>query len=141
MTVTDELLATLQTSADAYCSTNIDALMELFGDDDHISGTGTGQNELRSNRDQVRELFQRNFAEATATRFEFDWTHPIVNDNAGVIAAPLVIRLDVEGQQMRVPVRWTEAAARTADAWMWLHRHASSPAGSQPDGAAYPTGR
>lgn len=141
MTVTDELLATLQTYADAYCSKNIDALMELFGDGDDISVIGTGQNELCSTRDQVRELFQHNFAEATATRFDFEWTHAIVNGNAGVIAATLVIHLDVDGQHMRVPLRWTVAAVRTDDGWVWLHRHASSPAGSQPDGAAYPTGQ
>lgn len=141
MTVTDELLATLQTYANAYCSKNIDVLMKLFGDGDHISVIGTGLNELCSNRGQVRELFQRNFAEATATRFEFDWTHAIVNGNTGVIAATLVIDLDVEGQEMRVPLRWTVAAVRTDDGWVWLHRHASSPTNSQPDGAAYPTGQ
>lgn len=140
MTLTDELLATLQTYADAYCSKNIDSLMELFGDDDHISVIGTGQDELCANREQVRELFQRNFAEATATRFDFDWTHAIVKDNAGVIAATLVIHLNVEGQGIRVPLRWTVAAARTDDGWVWLHRHASSPATGQPDGTAYPAG-
>jgi ketosteroid isomerase-like protein len=139
MTVTAELLATRQTYADAYCGKNIDALMELFDDGDDSSVIGTGQNERCSTREQVRELFQRNFAEATATRFEFDRTHVIVN--VGVIAATLVIHLDVQGQQMRVPLRWTVAAVRTGHGWLWLHRHASSPASGQPDGAAYPTGR
>ncbi len=138
---TEELLATLQTYAQAYCAKDVDSLMALFSDDRHVSVIGTGQDELCAGREQVRELFERNFADATATRFEFGWTDVIVTGSAGVIAATLVIHLDVQGQRVRVPLRWTVVAVRSDDGWEWLHRHASSSAGDQSEGAAYPTGR
>jgi ketosteroid isomerase-like protein len=140
MSLTDELLATLESYADAYCDKNVDALMDLFGDGDEISVIGTGADELCAGRDQVRALFSRNFAEATATRFEFGWTQATVEGTTGVVATTLTIHLDLDGRPVRVPIRWTVAATRAGDRWVWLHRHASSAAGSQRDGAAYPDG-
>jgi ketosteroid isomerase-like protein len=135
----EELLATLDAYADAYCAKDADRLMGLFDAGDDISVIGTGGDELCSGRGQVRALFERNFAEATAREFEWHWRHVTVAGDTGVVATTLTIHLDLEGEPLQVPIRWTVALRQTEDGWVWLHRHASSAAGSQDDGQAYPT--
>ena len=87
----------------------------------------------------MRAVFLRNFQDATAKRFEWHWKDIIVTDNQAVVAITLTIHLDVNGDSLKVPVRWTVALKKDNDRWVWLHRHASSAASSQEEGSAYPT--
>lgn len=139
MTVENDLLATLDSYADRYCAKDIDGLMALFDAGDDISVIGTGEDELCAGREQIRDLFQRNFAEATAYEFEWRWRHVTVRGGTAVVATTLTIHLEVDGRRIQVPLRWTVALRRNEDRWLWLHRHASSAAGGQDDGKAYPT--
>lgn len=140
MTANDEVLATLDEYAEAYCAKDVDRLMALFDDGDDISVIGTGQDELCTGRSAVRDLFERNFAEATATDFTWHWTQVTARGDTGAIAASLAIGLDMDGRPVEVPLRWTVVLRRQTDGrWLWLHRHASAAAKSQDEGTAYPT--
>ncbi len=75
---TAAVLATLDEYADAYCSKDTDRLMAIFDPGDDITVIGTGNDELCTGQQQVRDLFNRNFAEATATRFEHHWNHATI---------------------------------------------------------------
>lgn len=133
----DEVIATLDDYARAYCDKNIDALMKVFDSDNSISVIGTGADELCSGEQSIKQLFLRNFAEATATKFEWGWTDVVISNNHAVIALSLVIHLNTESGQISVPIRWSVALKKT-DRWVWLHRHASTASGSQKKGKAYP---
>lgn len=137
---TDSVLATLDAYAAAYCAKDIKTLMAVFDDSDDISAIGTGADELCAGRSEVQDLFLRNFAEATATRFEWDWVVPTISDTHAVVAATLLIHLELDGKLIQVPVRWTVVMRRAADRWVWLHRHASAAAAGQDEGQAYPHG-
>ena len=138
MSVEDEVLATFEGYADAYCGKDLDALMALFDPGDDISVIGTGADELCAGRSDIRALFERNFAEATAGRFEWHWRHVTVRGDTATVAASLTIHLLVAGEALAVPVRWTVSLHRDEGRWLWLHRHASAAASDQDDGAAYP---
>jgi uncharacterized protein (TIGR02246 family) len=137
----DAVLATLDEYAKAYCAKDADRLMALFDDGDDISLIGTGADELCTGRSAIREVFLRNFSEASATRFEWDWRHVTVADLCAVVATTLTIHLDTSAGPAQVPVRWTVSMIRRGDNWRWLHRHASVAASSQKEGAAYPDNR
>lgn len=139
MTAEDAVLATLEAYAEAYCAKDIDRLMAVFDDGDDISLIGTGVDELCSGRSDIEAVFLRNFADATARKFQWHWKHVTVAGDCAVIAVTLTIHLNTEDGPMQVPVRWTVSLARRADHWRWLHRHASSAAASQKEGTAYPT--
>ena len=139
MTDEEAVVATLEEYAQAYCAKDVDRIMHLFADGDDISLIGTGADELCSGRDQVRRIFERNFAEATATRFDWGWRHVTVAGDSAVIATTLTIHLEIDGRTVAVPLRWTVALARTPQGWRWLHRNASTAAPDQ-DGTAYPAG-
>lgn len=134
----DAVLATLEQYADAYCAKDIDRLMALFDEEDDISLIGTGADELCSGYLAIKEVFLRNFSEAIATRFEWDWQHITMGNGCAVVATTLTIHLDTEEGPMKVPVRWTVSMVRRGDTWRWLHRHASAAATSQKEGTAYP---
>ncbi len=128
---------TLENYANAYCAKDIDSLMSVFVDSERISVIGTGADELCEGRDAVKDLFLRNFEEATATQFEWHWSNVIINRNFAVVAISLTIHLIYRGESLDVPIRWSVALVKN-DRWQWVHRHASSAATSQNEGQAYP---
>jgi len=137
MTAEQEIKSTLENYAKAYCAKDIDSLMDVFDDCDDISVIGTGANELCSGRDSVRELFLRNFDEATARQFEWLWTKVNISNDYAVVAMSLNIHLEYQSNNIIIPIRWSVALKKT-NRWLWLHRHASSPASNQDEGKAYP---
>jgi ketosteroid isomerase-like protein len=132
------IMATLEDYATAYCAKDINALMHVFADSEDISLIGTGADELCGGRKAVKEVFVRNFEEAAAYQFEWHWSHIIVSNDHAVVATTLTIHLKYQGDDLKVPVRWTVALRKDHDRWKWLHRHASSAASSQDEGQAYP---
>jgi len=137
MTQEQAIKATLDNYASAYCAKDIDGLMNVFDDSDDISVIGTGADELCVGLQSVRNLFERNFAQATAVRFHWQWCEINILNNYAVVAISLLIDLKSQGNKINVPIRWSVVLKKT-DRWVWLHRHASSPASSQREGDAYP---
>ena len=73
MKTQESVLATLEEYAEAYCAKDENRLMALFDDGDDISLIGTGADELCVGQSAIKAVFLRYFAEATATKFEWDW--------------------------------------------------------------------
>ena len=136
----DEVLATLEDYAEAYCSKDLAKLMTVFVDGERISLIGTGADELCSGRDAVAAVFERNFRDATATQFEWQWVDVAIYDTSATVAVTLNIHLTIANEPLVVPVRWTVSLVATDAGWKWVHRHASSAADSQDEGSAYPKG-
>lgn len=134
----ENIKATLNAYAKAYCSKDISGMMAVFDDSDNISVIGTGANELCVGRKEIRELFKRNFEEATATQFEWDWIDIRISENHAVVSVTLTIHLDYLGDKLQVPIRWTVVLKKENNTWLWIHRNASAPASNQDEGEAYP---
>jgi hypothetical protein len=134
----EAIKSTLEDYAEAYCSKNIDSLMKVFDDTDNISVIGTGADELCVGRAAVKNLFLRNFREATANKFEWDWVDTRISRNHAVISVTLTIHLEYMNNQLKVPLRWTVVLKNESHRWVWIHRHASTAASNQDDGQAYP---
>ncbi|RJX75381.1 hypothetical protein DZ860_01490 [Vibrio sinensis] len=134
----DEIVATLEDYAKAYCAKDIDALMLVFDSMGDISVIGTGEDELCSGAKSVEALFLRNFAEATATKFEWGWSDIIVSDGCAVVSQCLTIHLNTKNGAISVPIRWS-VVLKKRERWVWVHRHASIASGSQAKGQAYPS--
>lgn len=134
-----DIMDTLDAYADAYCAKDLDRLMAVFAEEDAVSLIGTGADELCSGRAAIAEVFRRNFREATATRFEWGWNDVAVHGDAAVVAMALRIHLEIQGEALVIPVRWTVSLIRKGTNWKWIHRHASAAAVTQREGSAYPT--
>ncbi|ODS04618.1 nuclear transport factor 2 family protein [Vibrio scophthalmi] len=134
----DEIISTLGDYAKAYCAKDIDALMLVFDSSDDISVIGTGEDELCSGTKSVKALFLRNFAEATATKFEWGWSDIVISDGYAVVSQCLTIHLNTGNGAISVPIRWSVVLKKT-ERWVWVHRHASIASDSQAKGQAYPS--
>jgi ketosteroid isomerase-like protein len=130
--------STLEDYKNAYCSKDIEAMMSVFDDSENISVIGTGADELCVGQNEVRDLFLRNFEEATATRFEWDWLDVRISGNHAVVSVTLTIHLEYKGNKLKVPIRWTVVLKNKNGKWVWIHRNASMAASNQDDGQAYP---
>jgi ketosteroid isomerase-like protein len=140
MSNADQIMATLEKYAAAYCAKDLERLMVIFVDGEDISLIGTGADELCSGRGAVASVFERNFGDATATQFEWKWRDIAVHGSAATVAINLNIHLETDNGNLTVPVRWTVSLVSIDGQWRWVHRHASSAAISQEDGTAYPVG-
>ncbi len=138
MTDQDLVLATLEEYAEAYCAKDLDRLMSIFVDGEAVSLIGTGSDEFCSGNRAVAAVFERNFRDATATRFAWGRQDIAIHGNSATVATEVDIHLKIEGEEIVVPVRWTVSLVLTATGWKWVHRHASAAASSQEIGAAYP---
>jgi ketosteroid isomerase-like protein len=134
----EAIFSTLDDYANAYCAKDIDSLMRVFDDDDNISVIGTGVDELCVGRLKVKKLFKRNFSEATANKFEWDWVDTRVSVNHAIVSLTLTIHLEYMKNQLKIPIRWTVVLKNENNRWVWIHRHASTAASGQTDGQAYP---
>ncbi len=134
----EAIKSTLDDYASAYCAKDIDSLMHVFDDSDNISVIGTGADELCVGRAAVKELFLRNFGEATAIKFEWDWVDVRTSGNHAVISVTFNLHVDYMGDQLTIPLRWTVVVKKENGRWVWIHRHASAAASSQEEGEAYP---
>lgn len=130
--------STLEDYAKAYCLKDIDALMTVFDNSDNISVIGTGADELCVGQNEVRNLFLRNFEEATASKFEWGWMDIRISDNHAVISVTLTIYLEHKSNDFKVPIRWTIVLKNKNHKWVWIHRNASTASSNQNDGQAYP---
>ncbi len=134
----DAIKSTLNNYAKAYCSKDLDGMMQIFDDSDNISVIGTGADELCVGRGEIKELFKKNFEAATATEFNWDWIDVRISGDHAVVSTTLTIHLVYLGSQLIVPLRWTVVLKKENDRWVWIHRNASVPATGQENGAAYP---
>jgi len=132
------IFATLEVYAKAYCQKDISSLMSVFANSDNISVIGTGGDELCIGREEIRSLFQRNFNEATAQKFEWNWYDIIISGDHAVVAATLTIHIEHRGKQVKVPLRWTIVLKNNNEQWLWIHRNASIADSKQNAGNAYP---
>jgi uncharacterized protein (TIGR02246 family) len=138
MSTADQIMATLEEYAAAYCAKDLERLMAIFVNGEGISLIGTGADELCSGREAVASVFERNFRDATATQFEWKWRDIAVHGTAATVAITLNSHLETDSGNLTVPVRWTVCLVLIDGQWLWAHRHASSAAISQKDGTAYP---
>src|SRR5262249_18747196 len=138
MTDEEAVLATLEDYADAYCAKDIMRLMMVFDDGDDISLIGTGADEFCERRSEIEAVFLRSFSEATATRFQWSRKHVKMSGEFAFVTITLTIPVNTHNGPVLLPVRWTVALSKRSGRWRWLHRHASTAAGSQKEGTAWP---
>ncbi|MGF1751837.1 nuclear transport factor 2 family protein [Vibrio cionasavignyae] len=133
----EQIVATLDQYAHAYCAKDIHALMQVFDSTNSVSVIGTGNDELCCGQNEVKDLFLRNFFEASATQFEWGWSDVVISNDHAVVAQCLTLHLSKGELEFSVPIRWSIMLKKTSR-WVWVHRHASTASTAQSDGHAYP---
>ena len=133
-----EVMETLQAFADAWGRRDLDGVLALFGPDPDVVVLGSGTDEKRLGRSELREQLVRDWSQSDAFCVEFGW-HLV--SAAGVVAwvtADMTVRATIDGAAMTFPGRLTAVLEKRAGRWRWMQSHFSLPAGEQAKGESFP---
>lgn len=133
-----EVMATLEAFADAWVHRDLDAVLALFGPDPDVVMLGSGADERRLGRTELREQLVRDWSQSEAVSFELGW-HLV--SAAGVVAwvtADLTVHTTSGGTTMTLPGRLTAVLEKRAGRWRWMQSHFSLPAGAHAKGESFP---
>jgi ketosteroid isomerase-like protein len=133
-----EVMATLQTFAEAWASRDIDAVLGLFGPDPDVVVIGSGLEEKRMGRAELREQLLRDWARSEAVSVEFGWHLVSASGVVAWVTADMMVHARIAGKHMTFPGRLTAVLEKRRGKWKWMQSHFSLPAVDQVQGALFP---
>jgi uncharacterized protein (TIGR02246 family) len=134
-----EVQSVIDLVAEAFEERDIEKMMSLFSDDDDLVVIGTGADERKVGKNEVRSLFKRDWAQSEASSLIYNWR---VVSSAGVVAWAAVdgsVYARVGQREIHLPVRLSIVMKRISGRWSIVHWHLSVPASGQPSGEAWPS--
>lgn len=133
-----EVLGAVNKYMEAYQQRDIDGFMRLFAPDEDQVHFGTGADERRVGRDELRVQAERDWSQTDALAFDLTWHQISAAGPVAWIAAEGMGRGEAGGQAFAFPIRMTAVAEKRGDEWLLVHSHASLPAPGQEDGDSVP---
>lgn len=125
--------------AEAYARRDIDALLGLFANIREVSWIGTGADERRVGREELRHQFERNLEQSDVLLFRFEWVRASATPTVGWVMAEGSMFAAVAGENIDVPVRLTAVVVVEDSEWRIVQAHLSCPATGQAEGESFPT--
>ncbi len=132
------VLAIMNRFLETYQQRDIDGLMALFAPDDDQILFGTGIDEKRIGRDQIRYQAERDWAQTEALAFNFNWHQISAAGAVAWVAAEGQGQGKVGGQEIEFPLRMTAVLEQRNDEWFLVQSHVSLPAAGQEGGDSVP---
>lgn len=132
------VLAIMNRFLETYQQRDIDGLMALFAPDDDQILFGTGIDEKRIGRDQIRYQAERDWAQTEALAFNFNWHQISAAGRVAWVAAEGQGQGKVGGQEIEFPLRMTAVLEQRNDEWFLVQSHVSLPAAGQEGGDSVP---
>jgi ketosteroid isomerase-like protein len=132
------VMGVLNKFMETYQKRDIEGLMSLFPPDDDQVMFGTGADEKRIGRDQIRFQAERDWIQTEALAFNFTW-HQI--SAAGPVAWGAAEGLGqgkAGGQAFEFPVRMTAVLEKRGDEVLLVQSHISLPSPAQEEGDSVP---
>jgi len=133
-----EVLIAVNKYIEAYQKRDIEKLMSLFAPDADQVHFGTGADEKRIGRDQIRFQAERDWSQTEALTFNLTWHQISAAGPVAWIAAEGVGQGEAGGQAFEFPMRMTAVAEKRGDDWLLVHSHASLPSPAQDEGDSVP---
>jgi ketosteroid isomerase-like protein len=133
-----EVMMTLQTFADAWAGRDIDAVLGLFGPDPDVVVIGSGLDEKRLGRAELREQLLRDWARSDSVSVEFGWHLVSASGVVAWVTADMVVHVRIAGTQIALPGRLTAVLEKRRGMWKWMQSHFSLPAVDQAEGTLFP---
>lgn len=125
--------------AEAYARRDIDSLLALFANISEVTWIGTGADERRVGREELRCQFERNLDQSEVLLFRFEWVRASATPTAGWVMAEGSMFAAVAGENIDVPVRLTAVVVEEDGEWRVVQAHLSCPATGQAAGESFPT--
>jgi uncharacterized protein (TIGR02246 family) len=132
------VLAVLNKFMETYQQRDIEGLMGLFAPDDDQIMFGTGIDEKRIGRDQIRFQAERDWSQTEALAFNLNWHQVSAAGPVAWVAAEGLGQGQVGGQKIEFPLRMTAVLEQRGDKWLLVQSHVSLPSPAQEEGDSVP---
>jgi ketosteroid isomerase-like protein len=132
------VLAVVNKFIETYVQRDLDGLLAFFAPDPDFVLFGTGADEKRIGRDEVKFQVERDWAQTEALSFEMAWHSISAADSVAWIAADGVGQGQAGGQEFSFPFRLTAVLEQRGNAWLFVQAHFSLPAAGQEEGDSVP---
>lgn len=131
------VLAALETMTDAYARRDLDAVLSCFVPDDDLVLYGTGTDEKRVGREDVKAQVERDWSQSESTAMHFG---PVSISCAGPVAWASTegeFHVRAGGQEFRLPARVSLVFEDRDGRWLIAHGHFSTPMASQAEDSSF----
>ena len=132
------VIGTLNEFMDVWESRNVEAIMSYFAPSSTVSLYGTGADEKRIGKNEVRAQVERDFAQSESLSAALDANVVGISDSVAWVASDVTIRFKVAGQdEVTFPARLSTVLQNYDDRWLFEHFHLSVAAASQEEGQSF----
>jgi ketosteroid isomerase-like protein len=132
------VLSTLDKVAEAFEERDLDKMMSLFSNDEDIIVIGTGTDEKKVGKSEVRSLFKRDWAQSEASSIVYNWKSISAERKFAWATVEAAFYARLGSREIHLPTRLTIIMKKLGKEWKILHWHASLPAFGQQIGEAWP---
>ena len=130
--------AVMDRFADAYARRDMDGLLALLAPDPDVVLYGTGADEKRVGRAEIRAQAERDWSQTEAAAFAYEWTSISAAGSVAWAAADMTFGVKGGGQEMTLPARCTMVLEKRGGEWLITQMHVSFPAAGQAEGESWP---
>ena len=135
-----EVMVVLNQLIEAYKKQGLDGALALYAPDADVVTIGTGVDEKRVGLAERKAQLERDFAQVEDISIQLGWYSVSAAGSVAWVAADIVARGKVGGQETSVPMRTTMVLEQRGDRWLIVQGHSSLPAAGQKEGESWPTG-
>ena len=124
---------------EAFTKRDLDAVLAFFAPDPDVVVIGTGGDEKCVGLAQIRNIFERAFAQFEEASFKFGWHSVSAAGSVALLATDATLYVKTSDRQISEQVRLTVVLEQRGDRWLIIQWHDSLPAAGQKDGQAFVT--
>jgi len=123
---------------EAYQKRDLESLMSVLLEDADQIMYGTGADEKRIGKDQIKLQAQRDWAQTDEIAFSFPWVQISAQGSVAWVAGDGTGQGKAGGQKFQFPLRMTGVFVQRDDDWFLVQSHISLPAAAQGEGDSVP---
>ncbi len=130
--------STLDKVAEAFEERDLDKIMSLFSPDEDIIVIGTGADERKVGKNEVRSLFKRDWSQSEASSIVYTSKAIFFEGKIAWAIAETAFYARIGSREIHLPTRLTIIMKKMDKKWLIVHWHASLPAFGQQIGESWP---
>jgi uncharacterized protein (TIGR02246 family) len=124
---------------EAFTKRDLDAVLAFFAPDPDLVVIGTGRDEKCIGLAEIRNIFERAFAQFEEASFKFGWHSVSAAGSLAMLAADVTLYVKTSDRQISEQIRLTVVLEQRGDRWLIIQWHDSLPAAGQKEGQAFAT--
>jgi uncharacterized protein (TIGR02246 family) len=132
-----EIKAVLGELAEAYRVRDLQRALACFAPDADVVMYGTGADEKRVGRNEIRAQVERDWEQTESTELTYEWVSVSGGDGVAWAAVDATFRIRAGGEAMVLPARITVVFEKREGKWLIVQGHFSLPAAGQDEGSSF----